>query len=350
MKKYESFTAEDFAKDEYFIRWVQDKDASARIFWENWMAENPGKKDEVTKAKQILHFVNFQPNRPARGSFSEVWEAIEDDIVRKQVNFGPPHKPKKNRKIWWQQPMSVAASLALFMIFSAWVYLLFFQNTKVVCQTAYGEIRTIVLPDSSVVKLNAHSVLSYEENWQAEKPREVWLEGEAFFSVTHRQNHQKFIVNTGQLEVEVLGTEFNVNTRREKTSVVLAEGSVKLGLKETGTPKNRQSLVMKPGEMIEVLPSSPRTSEQGLVKKIVDTELYTSWKDQQLMYRDMPVSEVVKALEDQFGTPIIIRDSSLHHHRFTGIIPLDDPAIFFKTLSRNFNVEVVEEKGKVIIR
>jgi ferric-dicitrate binding protein FerR (iron transport regulator) len=72
------------------------------------------------------------------------------------------------------------------------------------------------LPDNSTVILNANSSLRYQENWEAELLREVWVDGEAFFSVVHTHNHQRFRVNvTDDLKVEVLGTEFNVKDRRK---------------------------------------------------------------------------------------------------------------------------------------
>ena len=52
-------------------------------------------------------------------------------------------------------------------------------------------IKTILLPDSSLITLNANSTLSYNNNWNSTAPRKVWLNGEAYFSVTHQQNNQK---------------------------------------------------------------------------------------------------------------------------------------------------------------
>ena len=93
--------------------------------------------------------------------------------------------------------------------------------------TRYGETQTILLPDSSTVLLNANSRLTLSTDWT--DTREVWLEGEAFFRVRKIKRitspasaeHVKFIVRTDRLNVEVLGTEFNVRQRSEKTAVLL---------------------------------------------------------------------------------------------------------------------------------
>lgn len=83
--------------------------------------------------------------------------------------------------------------------------------------TQYGEQRVVELPDHSVVSLNANSTLRFRNDWsQANTLREVWLDGEAFFSVQKQEGAAgpaKFIVHTNDLDVEVLGTRFNVSNR-----------------------------------------------------------------------------------------------------------------------------------------
>src|SRR5690606_15777064 len=109
------------------------------------------------------------------------------------------------------------------------------------CTTGYGETRKINLPDGSLVVLNANSELKYESNWQQAPMREVWLQGEAFFEVVKTTEEKQFIVHTGSLDVEVLGTQFNVHNRHQKVQVVLSSGKVKL------QPLERQeSLLMNP--------------------------------------------------------------------------------------------------------
>lgn len=104
-----------------------------------------------------------------------------------------------------------------------------------------------VLPDHSRVTLNANSRVTYYEETHPQPVREVFLEGEAFFSVVHQERASPvpFIVRTPDLTVQVLGTEFNVNTRRGRTQVVLDDGQIELQL------PSEQKAAMKPGDLVE---------------------------------------------------------------------------------------------------
>src|ERR1700727_3570645 len=82
-------------------------------------------------------------------------------------------------------------------------------------RTGYGEIKNILLPDSSVVILNANSSMRIPQQWTESGGRQVWLEGEAYFQVQKKPSTaQKFVVHTRQGDVEVLGPGFTANRGR----------------------------------------------------------------------------------------------------------------------------------------
>ena len=92
----------------------------------------------------------------------------------------------------------------------------------------------IKLPDGSLVQLNANSTLSFDTQWDASADRCVWLNGEAFFEVEKKpETKQKFKVITADLTVEVLGTEFNINSHHQQTRVFLQEGEDKIEFRRT---------------------------------------------------------------------------------------------------------------------
>ncbi|MGD1895272.1 MAG: FecR family protein [Cyclobacteriaceae bacterium] len=113
----------------------------------------------------------------------------------------------KIRQLIWYR----AAVVSGLVLTAALVWFLLKADSLTEYATDYGEIRTLTLPDSSRVTLNANSAIHYAAKWDVDVAREVWLDGEAYFSVTHTQNDQPFIVHvTDGLRVNVLGTEFNV--------------------------------------------------------------------------------------------------------------------------------------------
>jgi ferric-dicitrate binding protein FerR (iron transport regulator) len=156
------------------------------------------------------------------------------------------------------------------------------ENSFVVIQTKFGEHLSVKLPDESSVVLNGNTKLRYAANWSSNSPREVWISGEGFFAIQHTQNHEKFIVHTQEgLNVEVLGTKFNVKSRGQGSEVLLTEGRVKLNLNS----ESKDTVTLQPGEMATV-------KEKKLSKWIVEGKKYTSWVRQKLFFDKMPLAEL----------------------------------------------------------
>lgn len=237
---------------------------------------------------------------------------------------------------FWQK---MAASVAIIMLIGATLYLTLFRTTSTIYATDFGETKTLVFPDSSVITLNANSEISYHENWDADQPREVWLKGEAFFSVKHTENDQKFMVHAAGLDVEVLGTEFNVNNRRGKTTVVLDKGSIRLNALQLNHP-----LLMQPGELVEYIEQSADYQQ-----KVVNPDLYISWKNHQLVFEGTTIREIAQILEDNFGLEVVLKDDSLGQKEFKGTVPSHDLDILLKGLSESFNIAVTRDNDTIVI-
>lgn len=238
------------------------------------------------------------------------------------------HKRQAGRVFFFSSRWQRMAAVFLgFLVVSIICFLLLSRSNNHVYATDYGETKTIVLPDSSVVTLNANSTLSYHDHWEQDKSREVFLQGEAFFSVTHKENHQKFLVHTGQLDVEVFGTKFNVNHRRGSTRVMLSSGKVQL---KSNTYK---SLIMEPGELA-VFSEEHKT----FTKQTVEPHTHIAWTQGKLVFEDKPLQEIALILEDNYGFQVAFEEKSIAHEAFTGIIPADRVEVFFNMLSEYFEI------------
>ena len=127
---------------------------------------------------------------------------------------------------YWR-PIGIAASVLLVALLIGFLLRNSVPDETVVA-TQYGETQEFTLPDGTEVFLNANSTLRYSAD---ETPREVWLEGEAYFQVVKQKNGltkraDDFRVHTQNLTVRVLGTRFVVDSRKEQ--VVLDEGKVEV--------------------------------------------------------------------------------------------------------------------------
>lgn len=190
-------------------------------------------------------------------------------------------------------------------------------NTVVV---PYGKRTQITLSDNSTIWLNSGSKLIYPARFENDK-REVYLEGEAIFEVSHDAEHP-FYVATRNLEVKVLGTVFNVSayTDEATTSTVLESGSVELAYNGTNLfGKSREKMV--PGMLAVFDPSS------GNVKQTqVNTKLYTSWREGYLVFERKPLDEIIKKISRYYNVSVELSDQELAAETFSGQLDLKKSA------------------------
>lgn len=163
----------------------------------------------------------------------------------------------------------------------------------------YGKRFKLRLSDHTLVELNAGSSLRYPVNFIPGKDREVHLNGEAFFEVAKDAKH-RFKVTTDELKVQVFGTRFNLSSYPEDptASVVLVEGSVAL---YTDTTKNKPDnhTLLTPGYKGTLL------KHEGHIKtEAVPTDLYTSWREGSLVFRNMSFENILKKLERHYNVRI----------------------------------------------
>jgi ferric-dicitrate binding protein FerR (iron transport regulator) len=219
-------------------------------------------------------------------------------------------------------------------------YFLNYRGEIISYATAYGQTAKIILPDSSVVTLNGNSSIQYVSGWSNQVPREVWLKGEAFFSVKHTYNHQKFQVYTSdKFSVEVLGTEFNVYNRNTKTRVVLNSGKVTLNMQE---PARQSRLTMVPGEMVEF-----KDSPSQFVKRDVNAAIYSSWINKKLILDNTSFREIALLLEETYGLSVVVPDKSLYKERFTGIVPCENAGMLLNAVALSFNLTIQKRGNQV---
>lgn len=241
--------------------------------------------------------------------------------------------------------LAIAASMSV-LVLAGLIYFYFpvFDHPALVYTTTYGETEHILLPDGSSVELNANSKLTVSSDWNAALQqdeafvREVWLEGEGFFEVKKLSKPISFIVHTDDLNVEVLGTKFNVNSREQKTRVVLDEGKVKL------SAQNQSELVMNPGELVEVNKKDIRFQ-----KKIVNPKNYIAWRHNELIFEATPMTEIIDMLENNYGYQVVVQQKAVTQEMlFTGKAPADDTELLLNMLSESFNIRILQ-KDKTII-
>ena len=170
------------------------------------------------------------------------------------------------------------------------------------------------LADGTVVYLNSETSLKYPEVFTG-KERRVYLEGEAYFEVAKDAKHP-FKVMAGKVEVEVLGTHFNVNAYPEQQEVLttLAEGKVRVA-------DGARQVTLVAGEQAVA-------SGKGLKVREVDVREFVSWKDSLFIFAGMPLEKIMTQVYRWYGVKATFLNDKVKEYTFTGVIdknlPVDD--------------------------
>lgn len=200
-----------------------------------------------------------------------------------------------------------------------------------------GECR-MVLGDGTIVWLNSMTTMRYPARF-SDDVRRVELSGEAYFEVAH--GDIPFVVSTTEMDIRVYGTSFNVSAYKDSPHVeaVLVSGSVSVATAGGG------EIVLKPSEMA-------RFEKAGNVLSImdVDPELYTSWKDGRLKFRDCRLEEIMNILGRWYDIEEVVYASEeirdmrfgLNLNRYDTIDPI------LELLNRTGGVRVRAEGKKIV--
>jgi transmembrane sensor len=199
----------------------------------------------------------------------------------------------------------------------------------------YGSRSTITLSDGTMVWLNAGSRLIYPSRF-VDKTREVFLIGEAYFDVS-RNERQPFVVKTTDMQLEVLGTKFNVVAYPEDFAVqaILAEGSVEI--KRSGEGRRDRGTVLEPGDLAYF---NKKTMEIRTQKVNVDE--YTLWTEGLFSFTNTDFNRITKKLERYYNIQFQFDDPFKGGIQVSGKLDVTkDRAEVFKYLERLTGLQMI---------
>lgn len=179
----------------------------------------------------------------------------------------------------------------------------------------YGNQSKLILSDNTVVWLNAGSRLVYPTFFNG-KTREVLLFGEAFFEVS-KNAEKPFVVKTSDIEIKVLGTQFNVSAYAEDKVIqtVLKEGSV--AIRQNNATFFDKEIVLKPNQMASFTKSSNETMLYD-----VDASYYTLWTKGLLSFDDVDFNRILKKVERFYNISVNFSEPILGTIRISGKLDL----------------------------
>ena len=253
-----------------------------------------------------MRSLQFVPDQEA--AFEKLNQRLEQADRPQTVEQSVPIQKSPFQLRTWK-PYLVAATvlMALSLALSPVRTKLLYQTY----QTVSGQVQAIRLGDGTDVTLKPNSSLRVPRFGFQNDIRQVVLTGEGRFLVTHKPDHQRFIVKTSdQFQVEVLGTEFTVYTRKQGTNVVLDRGKIRIDYK---TATQKQQVMMKPGDMVTL-------NEQGTIqlRKLAPVKALADQKETLFLFRNTSLWEACYLIGERFGLKVEITDDSLAHRTISG--------------------------------
>lgn len=267
-----------------------------------WVSANNENREQFLKEQENLSpLIIAEPG----SDLSEKWKELQ----QRAYSNGSKNKT-------WPKYYRIASIAAAFLV---GVLLTVFITNKVSKSSIqitqqeiyvpYGAKTNITLPDGSLVWLNSGSSLTYPSKFRKERP--VKLNGEAYFKV--EKDNKPFIVSTQFGDVEVKGTSFNVQAFEDETfHATLVNGSVLVRGKQI-----QKEVILRPGQQANF-----SNGKLNIIE--VETEIFTSWKDGQLIFRKEYLPVVAHRLEKWYNVKIELEeDKRLNDIWFTGTLEME---------------------------
>lgn len=301
--------------------WLQ-KDAHTELYYE-WQEE---------WEKQHLQYV------------ADTEQALNQFKKRINIDSGaanPAEVPERKTSLFFTKGRKYAAAASVFLgMLTAYVFkdeLLYKQYN-----TGNGETRTIILEDSTTVTLNEDAGLKVSRFFNLGRTRKVFFTGNASFHVRHLADNRSFIIKLpNHFSVEVLGTEFDLLALKDSSRVYLHKGSVRL----SNQNNSMQPVMMHPGDLVNI-------NKLALVRlrKGQFYWQYNVWKSHVFTFNSIPLTDVVKMLNEQFGKNILIEDTTLGNRIISGSYAWQKEDDILTTLSEMMGFRILQNESQTLLR
>ncbi|MCF3110388.1 DUF4974 domain-containing protein [Niabella sp. CC-SYL272] len=331
-----TYTVEELVIDDSFIAYCTRTNAADIARWDDYLLKHPEALITIEEARKLVLGLRYMLQKK-QNELSATDDSPEHALYVASGKYIGAFKeqPVRTRFRNWKKWAAVAACL-LFLV-TAGIYLPYRPGksgtslpTPVktnagsgeTARSQPGERKTIFLPDSTKILLNAGTQLQVSPTF-GKQDRNVYLTGEALFDVAHNKA-LPFIVHVAQYKIKAVGTRFNVkaytNDRYSETS--LLEGKVQILLPQGNddvvykTLQVNQKFVMNAPDSLsvkvaakpEVIPLSYHDSNQNIE---------TAWVNDLLIFENQPLLEIKNILEREYNVTIAITNSDVAHYRYT---------------------------------
>ncbi len=287
-------------------------------------------KESINIAKTIKTRLSFKSTSLDLKKRTDILKNIHRNIEVKTTT----HVPQTSKSILNWKMLSVAASFIILIAFA----FTFNQTSNASYYTGNNESMTQELVDGSVVMLNANSSIETIGKWKGINPRTVKLQNSAFFDVTEGS---LFSVETEMGIIDVLGTEFYVDSDEKTLIVTVKSGKVRV------TPADGQIQILEAGDRLVY------TKGEGIVRsRVSDVNINEelAWQKGKIVLNDANFQELKDMLEERYGKKVEVHDALLSSKRaIQGTYPLNSLPVLLSTIETALDLQISNNDDTIII-
>ncbi len=310
---------------------------------------------------------------PTFNSYPKVWENISRSLpLNSSESIAPLYKNIGLQLLKY-------AAIIIFSVGLTWLYFSI-KEKGIQGQVAFNDYRvpygsksSLILPDGTKIWMNSGSRIRYPEKF-AEKDRTIYLEGEAFFDVTHNPK-RPFIVKTSDINIKVYGTRFNVKSFPEESIIetALLSGSIEIE-RTNAAGKVLNNIKMLPNQIVSYSKkkgdfvsdeTSKKTPEDhkmvsivypGKVKEVKPIaavtfiELVTSWKDEKLIFKKENIQSIIIKMQRWYDVKITLQNEDLRKCIFTGTFDKETVEQALDALKLTYPFTFTINKNVIVIK
>lgn len=302
---------------------------------QDWLEESEANRQFFDEMNNTFH-ATVTLHRFNHPMVENAWEKVSKIIDQ------PSDVTTSRQRSLYFTALKVAATVCLLAVTGAVLFNLFHdsggQQGGTIVRSSEVNNTKILLPDSSTVWLNASSSIEYGAEFN-KTAREVTLNGEAFFDV--KKGGKSFIVRTENMQVHVKGTRFNVEAynKNSNTKTTLEEGRVELYIEGSN-----ESFTMTPGDQIIV-----GTEHNDIVVRKVDPSNFSAWKEEQLVFDNVPLSTILAKLENRYKVKITLQSPRAKHEMITMTIEHEDLDEVLEMIKLSSQLRAKVEKDEIVL-
>lgn len=315
-----------------------------------WFARLQGEEAGADDWLAFETWLAVPPHAAAYERVEALWIALEDDAPAVRAALDAPAgtaaprrarparavERRPTRRVWLAAGGLLAASLVAGVFVAAnWPGPAPSQTYR----TAAGEVRDIALADGTRIKLNGASSLSVQLTPNARRVQ--MADAEATFDVAH-DPQRPFLIDVGDRQVRVVGTEFNIDHHDGLTALTVRRGVVEVRPVDDPAATPTRLVV---GQQLR-----HRDGAATSTVTTVEPDNAFAWTQGQLVYRDAPLSQVAADLSRRFPRPVRAADTATGAMRFTGVLVIDNEDAVLRRLEAYAPVKAEPVRGEIVLR